>query len=57
MSISLPPKWCGVEHPHAMHEWIEPSGQTGFYRYCPGSLKPCGCESDTSVTPPGLGME
>lgn len=36
-TLVLPPKWCGVEHPHAAHEWVEPSGMSGMYRACPGS--------------------
>lgn len=40
MSVLSAPKWCGVEWPHAEHQWTEPVGMTGFYQHCPGSTGP-----------------
>ncbi|QLQ11155.1 MAG: hypothetical protein HZY75_13230 [Nocardioidaceae bacterium] len=39
MSFNLPPKWCGVTHSHAAHQWSQQMGEvTALWRYCPGSI-------------------
>ena len=44
---AIPPMaWCGIDHPHCAHLWLQPSGITGYYAQCPGSTGPKPTEGD-----------